>query len=97
MPTRHDTVTKARGAPKSGGFRGARLPVPSRSRRVERPAVTLEKDKRQSNLSLAVAAAKPDDRKSLKKAREALSCKKRPDSKKAARGSGGGRRFVPWC
>lgn len=86
MPSRHDPVTEVRGGPKSEGRRGAKLPV-----------FTTEKEKRKSKLSLAVAAAEPDGRKSSGKARVAVSCKKRPDSKRAARGSGGSKRFVPWC
>lgn len=54
-----------------------------------------EKRKRVSKLSLAVAPS-PDERKSSHKARE-VHCKKRPDSKKAAHGKGGSKRFVPWC
>lgn len=50
-----------------------------------------------SKLSLAPAMAEPDNRKSSHKAREALTCKKRPDSKRATRGKGGSKRFVPWC
>lgn len=56
-----------------------------------------EKRQRISKLSLAKAVAEPDVRKSSEKAREAPHCKKRPDSKKAARGSGGSKRYVPWC
>lgn len=54
-----------------------------------------EKRKRVSKLSLA--PVEPDDRKSSPKARETLKCKKRPDSKRATRGPGGSKRFVPWC
>lgn len=64
-------------------------------RRAAAVSSIAEKRKRHSGLSLA--AAKPDERKSSEKAREAPHCKKRPDSKKAARGAGGSRRFVPWC
>lgn len=57
--------------------------------------VIAEKQKRVSKLSLA--SPSPDARKSSHKAREALHCKRRPDSKKATRGNGGSKRFVPWC
>ncbi len=66
--------------------------------RVAAMPVIAEKHRTQSKLSLI--ATEPDKRKSSEKAREALHCKKRPDSKKAARsGKGGGvnKRFVPWC
>ena len=51
-----------------------------------------------SQLSLA-PAPEPDVRKSSEKARDLPVCKKRPDSKKAARSrsGGGGKKFVPWC
>ena len=51
-----------------------------------------------SKLSLA-PAPEPDVRKSSVKARDLPVCKKRPDSKKAARSrsGGGGKKFVPWC
>lgn len=39
---------------------------------------------------------KPDKNHSLK-TRDDLLCKKRPDSKKAQNGSGGSKKFVPWC
>ncbi len=39
---------------------------------------------------------KPDKNHSLK-TRDDLLCKKRPDSKKARNGSGGSKKFVPWC
>lgn len=63
--------------------------------RVAAMPLIAEKRKRNSKLSLAVAPS-PDDRKSSPKARE-VHCKRRPDSKKATRGSGGSKRFVPWC
>lgn len=56
----------------------------------------LEAERQKSSLSLA-KLAEPDGRKSSVKAREAIHCKKRPDSKKATRGLGGSKRFVPWC
>lgn len=66
-------------------------------RRIAAMPSIAEKRKRVSKLSLAPATAEPDARKSSQKAREALHCKKRPDSKKAAHGKGGSKRFVPWC
>lgn len=39
---------------------------------------------------------KPDKNHSLK-TRDDLLCKKRPDEKKARNGSGGSKKFVPWC
>lgn len=51
-----------------------------------------------SKLSLNSSDPSPS-KKSSGRAREKI-CKERPDSKKAARtpkGSGGGKRFVPWC
>ena len=50
-------------------------------------------------LSLSTRTApEPDPRKSSHKAREVLHCKKKPDSRKAARSGGGGKKkFVPWC
>lgn len=71
------------------------------SQHLERTAAVpsiAEKRKPQSKLSLI--ASEPDARKSSPKAREHSHCKKRPDSKKAARtgkGGGGNKRFVPWC
>jgi hypothetical protein len=59
-----------------------------------------DKNRTRSNLSLVAITAEPDNRKSSHKAREALTCKKRPDSKKAARSAGNGsvnKKFVPWC
>lgn len=64
--------------------------------RVAAMPVIAEKQKRVSKLSLA-SAPSPDTRKSSHKAREALHCKRRPDSKKATQGKGGSKRFVPWC
>lgn len=51
-----------------------------------------------SKLSLA-KTPEPDPRQSSPVARESPTCKKRPDSKKAARskGGGGGKKFIPWC
>ena len=39
---------------------------------------------------------KPDKNHSLK-TRDDLLCKKRPDAKKARTGTGGSKKFVPWC
>lgn len=53
-----------------------------------------------SRLSLAPNTPEPDARKSSERARDLRVCKKRPDSKKAARSGGSGgyiKRFVPWC
>lgn len=67
-----------------------------RERMAAVPSIA-EKHKPLSKLSLAHTVAEPDKRKSSEKAREVPHCKKRPDSKKATRGSGGSKRFVPWC
>lgn len=61
--------------------------------------ITTEKHRQESKLKLALTP-EPDVRRSSEKARDYTVCKKRPDSKKAARskGGGGGRKsFVPWC
>lgn len=55
-----------------------------------------EKQRHRSKLSLA-PVGEPDTGKSSEKAREPPHCKKRPDSKKATRGKGGSKRYVPWC
>lgn len=55
-----------------------------------------EKQRHRSKLSLA-PVGEPDARKSSEKAREPPHCKKRPDSKRATRGGGGSKRYVPWC
>ena len=59
--------------------------------------VTTEKHRPQSKLSLALNP-EPDVRKSSSVARERNTCKKRPDSKEAARsaGGGGGKKFIPF-
>lgn len=103
QPTRLHTVTwsdserlaerVARSTPKRQPERQA-LSIPTKPK-----AVRLERTRKHSTLSLAPTAS-PDTRKSSHKAREALRCKERPDSKKAARsGNSGGNRkkFVPWC
>lgn len=82
-------------------------PVPSR---VLAPGVVRKKTKnptlpvvtqknRKSQLSLAKSTLEPDARKSSERARDYSKCKKRPDSKKAARSAGGGgvKKFIPWC
>lgn len=38
-----------------------------------------------------------DERNSLETRKERPTCKKRPDSRKAAKGTGGSRDFIPWC
>ena len=60
--------------------------------------VKTEKQAPSSNLKLPVHK-EPDARKSSPVARDIFTCKKRPDSKKAARhkGGGGSKKFVPWC
>lgn len=60
--------------------------------------IKTEKHRPLSFLSL-MQLSQPDARKSSVKARERLTCKKRPDSKKAAskRSGGGAKTFVPWC
>ena len=66
---------------------------------VRKPVVKPVQSRRPvSKLSLA-PAPEPDVRKSSEKARDLPVCKKRPDSKKAARSrsGGGGKKFVPWC
>jgi len=63
-------------------------------------AVPSPAEKRKPHSKLSLIASEPDARKSSDKAREPAHCKKKPDSKKAARsGKGGGvnKRFVPWC
>lgn len=63
-------------------------------------AVPSSAEKRKPHSKLSLVAREPDKRQSSEKARDLLHCKKRPDSKKAARsGKGGGvnKRFVPWC
>jgi hypothetical protein len=55
------------------------------------------KEAHRARSKLAIAAHEHDERNSPKKAREYPSCKKRPNSKKAAKGNGGSKKFVPWC
>ncbi|QCS37064.1 hypothetical protein [Tortoise microvirus 47] len=62
------------------------------------PAPIIQENKRARSALALKAISEPDNRKSSPKAREQLHCKKRPDSKKAATGKGGGvKRFIPWC
>ena len=71
-----------------------------RSLAAKRTPARLERHKIRSALTLVSAPHSPDVRKSSVKARDQFRCKKRPDSKKAARsgkGSGTNKRFVPWC
>lgn len=65
---------------------------------VKAKKITTEKHRQQSKLKLALTP-EPDVRKSSEKARDPNRCKKRPDSKRAARssGGGGGKKYVPWC
>ena len=61
--------------------------------------LTTQVPRHHSMLSLAPTPS-PDVRKSSEKARDLPRCKKRPDSKKAARSKGGGgpkKDYVPWC
>lgn len=61
-------------------------------------APIIEENKRAKSALAIKALSEPDNRKSSPRAREPLHCKKRPDSKKAATGKGGGvKRFIPWC
>ena len=77
-------------------------PVAAKQKRatIRKPMQVSTEPRRQSMLSLAPSTPEPDARKSSIRARDLPVCKKRPDSKKAARskGGGGGRKsFVPWC
>lgn len=50
--------------------------------------------------ALAIAKNRePDNHQSSEKARDRLTCKKRPDSRQAARSTGGTgqKKFIPWC
>ena len=86
IPTR----PKARAKPK--------LAAPVAKPANVRKPVVVPSPRQHSKLSLA-RAPEPDVRKSSEKARDLPVCKKRPDSKKAARSrsGGGGKKFVPWC
>lgn len=72
------------------------LPSSAQARKAEKTIT--EKHRPQSKLSLT-PHTEPDARKSSPVAREVNTCKKRPDSKKAARskGGGGGKKYIPWC
>lgn len=73
-------------------------PVRSSSPRTNIAKLPTEKHRTHSKLTLA-DTPEPDLRKSSPVAREDNRCKKRPDSKKAARskGGGGGKKYIPWC
>lgn len=81
----------------SGGLAQA-MPAGASKKLAAARKITTEKHRVQSNLSLA-KTPEPDQNQSSPKARERSMCKKRPDSKKAARspGGGGGKKFIPWC
>ncbi|UIB81434.1 hypothetical protein [Flyfo microvirus Tbat2_110] len=76
----------------------AKRQAPLRKPAMANAKITTTSNRQVSQLSLA-NTPEPDNRKSSHKAREWPHCKKRPDSKKAARSTGGGgaKKFIPWC
>ena len=101
---RHEPVRSSLPAlaarPQSGKLVARAAAKPVSHRKTATKLNTGETHRPRSNLSLATAEREPVNRKSSLKARDLATCKKRPDSKKAANtksGGGGSKKFIPWC
>ena len=79
-----NTLNTLSPSPPFGGFGGS-LKTPHQKNNARNALKSAENNK-----------PKPDKNHSLK-TRDDLLCKKRPDAKKARNGSGGSKKFVPWC
>ena len=79
-----NTLNTLSPSPPFGGFGGSKK-TPQQKNNARNALNSAENNK-----------PKPDKNHSLK-TRDDLLCKKRPDEKKARNGSGGSKKFVPWC
>ena len=92
-------------APKKNGYQLLKTPstykpqqAPGRSLRspsAEPLKVALTVRQRQERLKKQQLLAEQSSDKARRKKK--LVCKERPDSKQASRGTGGSKKFVPWC